>query len=328
MTSSGALLEIDGLHVEFPLQSNTVQAVRGISLSIAAGEKVGLVGESGCGKSVTAKSILRLIDSPGRIAGGTIRFSGRDLLALSNAEMRALRGNDISMIFQDPMTSLNPVITIGHQIEDVLRAHTDLGGRARRSRVVELLSAVGIPKPEDRLDAYPHQFSGGMRQRVMIAMALANDPVLLIADEPTTALDVTVQAQVLDLLNDLNERLGMAVLFISHDLRVVSDLCDRMYVVYAGRVVEHGRTHEVFSDPLHPYTRALFQAIPQPRRGTRVPLKAISGAPPLLDRPINGCSFAPRCPSRFERCDEDPGLVNVGTRQRACWLAVDGAGDD
>jgi oligopeptide/dipeptide ABC transporter ATP-binding protein len=320
MSLPAPLLEVRELEIVFDVPEARVHAVRGVSFDIGAGETVGIVGESGCGKSVTAMSLLRFVDRPGRIARGSIRFEGRDILAMSNEEIRNLRGNRISMVFQDPMTSLNPVLKIGRQLEDVMRAHGRRDRRDRRTAAVELLASVGIPDADKRVDDYPHQFSGGMRQRGMIAMALANRPSLIVADEPTTALDVTVQAQILDLLRELNQTLGTSIVLISHDLRVVAELCRRILVFYAGRIVEEGTPEEVFSDPRHPYTRALLRSVPQGDAEGRRPLAVIPGMPPTLAPPPAGCAFAPRCDVRFERCIDDPPLIPLGNgRSAACW---------
>ena len=300
-----ALLEIDTLQVHFATRDGVVRAVDGLSFAIGAGETLALVGESGCGKSVTSMSILRLVkEPPGRIAG-TIRFDGRDLLRLPEAEMRRLRGNDISMVFQEPMTSLNPVLTVGFQIGETLRLHQGLGRRAAEARAVEMLELVGIPAPARRVREYPHQLSGGMRQRVMIAMALACNPRLLIADEPTTALDVTIQAQILDLMRDLKTRLGSAILLITHDLGVVAEMAQRIVVMYAGRKVEEAAVRDLFARPLHPYTRGLLGAVPRlgssldPAASGR--LVEIPGQVPSLRAPIVGCAFAGRCPDVTDR---------------------------
>jgi peptide/nickel transport system ATP-binding protein len=300
------LLEVSRLQTHFRTPDGVVRAVDGISFGIDAGETVALVGESGCGKSVTSMSILRLIpDPPGRIAG-SIRFAGRELLELPEQEMRAIRGNEISMIFQEPMTSLNPVLTVGRQIGETLRLHQGLGPREAEAKAVEMLSLVGIPVPERRVREYPHQLSGGMRQRVMIAMALACNPKLLIADEPTTALDVTIQAQILDLMRDLKRRLGSAILLITHDLGVVAEMAERVVVMYAGRKVEEGAVREIFRRPLHPYTQGLLGAVP--RLGSSVGARGrsrlveIPGLVPSLREPIVGCAFAGRCPFVTDTC--------------------------
>jgi oligopeptide/dipeptide ABC transporter ATP-binding protein len=326
MSAAARLLEVRDLEIVFDTPDAKVHAVRGVSFDIGVEETVGIVGESGCGKSVTAMSLLRFVDRPGRIAGGSIRFEGRDILAMSNEEIRNLRGNRISMVFQDPMTSLNPVLTIGRQIEDVMRSHSRRDRRERRAATIELLASVGIPDADKRVDDYPHQFSGGMRQRGMIAMALANRPSVIVADEPTTALDVTVQAQILDLLRDLNRTLGTSIVLISHDLRVVAELCRRILVFYAGRIVEEGTPDEVFSDPRHPYTRALLRSVPQGDAVDRRPLAVIPGMPPSLAPPPVGCAFRPRCDVSFERCVDDPPLIPVGNgRSAACWHCLENA---
>ncbi len=299
------LLEVESLQVHFATQAGVVRAVQGLSFVIEAGETVALVGESGCGKSVTSLSMLRLIpDPPGRI-GGAIRFGGRDLLALPEGEMRRLRGGEIGMIFQEPMTSLNPVLTVGRQIGETVRLHQGLGSRAALARAAEMLALVGIPAPERRVHDYPHQLSGGMRQRVMIALALACNPKLLIADEPTTALDVTIQAQILDLMRGLKTRLGSAILLITHDLGVVAEMAQRVVVMYAGRKVEEAPVASLFAAPLHPYTRGLLGALPRlgsTLAGGRERLAEIPGQVPSLIAPLPGCAFAPRCPIATELC--------------------------
>jgi peptide/nickel transport system ATP-binding protein len=301
-----ALLEVDRLQTHFGTPDGVVRAVEGLSFSIEAGETVAIVGESGCGKSVTSMSILRLIATPpGRIAG-EIRFQGRNLLEVSEAEMRQLRGNDISMIFQEPMTSLNPVLNVGRQIGETLRLHQGLSAKQAEERAVEMLTLVGIPAPGRRVREYPHQLSGGMRQRVMIAMALACNPKLLIADEPTTALDVTIQAQILDLMRELKTRLGSAIMLITHDLGVVAEMAQRVVVMYAGRKVEEASVGALFAQPLHPYTRGLLGAVPKLgsslETGGRTKLAEIPGLVPSLRKPIEGCPFAGRCPLVTELC--------------------------
>jgi oligopeptide transport system ATP-binding protein len=319
------LLEVRDLRTEFVTQDGIVHAVNGISYTLREGEALGLVGESGCGKSVSALSLMRLIPSPpGRIAGGEILFEGRDLLKLGDEEIRRIRGNRIAMIFQDPMTSLNPVLTIGRQISEALELHKGVDRRAARQRTIELLEMVGIPSARTRVDDYPHQFSGGMRQRVMIAMAISCEPRLLIADEPTTALDVTIQAQILDLIQRLRRELGMAVILITHDLGVVAGVCDRIAVMYAGYIVEEATAEDLFADPRHPYTLGLLRSVPridQPRRERLVP---IEGMPPDLVQLGPGCPFAPRCSYAIEQCDvENPTLRVVGPQHRiACWVDV------
>jgi peptide/nickel transport system ATP-binding protein len=304
--SDGALLQVENLQTHFGTLDGVVRAVEGLSFSIKAGETVAIVGESGCGKSVTSMSILRLIPTPpGKIAG-RILFQGRDLLACSDAEMRAIRGKDISMIFQEPMTSLNPVLTIGRQIGESLRLHEGLSAKDAVARAVEMLTLVGIPAPGRRVKEYPHQLSGGMRQRVMIAIALACNPKLLIADEPTTALDVTIQAQILDLMRDLQHRLGSAIMLITHDLGVVAEMAERVVVMYAGRKVEEGDVRDIFARPLHPYTSGLLGAVPKLGASLettgRSRLTEIGGQVPSLRKPIVGCAFASRCAAATEIC--------------------------
>jgi oligopeptide/dipeptide ABC transporter ATP-binding protein len=317
------LLQVKDLRTWFDVEGNRAWAVGGVSFDVLPGEFLGIVGESGSGKSVTALSLMRLIpDPPGRIESGEVLFEGRDLLKLPLEEVRRVRGKDIAMIFQEPMTSLNPVLTIGRQVMESLRLHEDLDDAAARARAVEVLTQVGIPDAEKRLSAYPHQFSGGMRQRVMIAMALSCRPKLLIADEPTTALDVTIQAQILDLMQSLQqERQGGATILITHDLAVVAETCDRVIVMYGGRIQEIGSTRDLFRGPLHPYTRGLMGSIPG--EGTKgKPLHAIPGnVPSILDFPP-GCRFCSRCELVEERCRiEEPPLVEVAPgRQVRCHL--------
>ncbi len=297
-----ALLEVVSLQTHFATPNGAARAVDGVSFSIDAGETVALVGESGCGKSVTSMSILRLLPSPPAYFAGEIRFDGRDLLTLPEPEMRALRGNDVSMIFQEPMTSLNPVLTIGWQIGETLRLHQGLSKRDAWSRAIEMLTLVGVSDPERRVSEYPHQISGGMRQRVMIAMALACNPKLLIADEPTTALDVTIQAQILDLMRGLQRRVGAAILLITHDLGVVAEVAERVIVMYAGRKVEEAPVARLFARPAHPYTRGLLAAVPRLDAGARVRLAEIPGQVPSLLQPITGCAFAERCSLAGDPC--------------------------
>jgi oligopeptide/dipeptide ABC transporter ATP-binding protein len=324
-TTAEPILEIDDLRTHFFTRDGVVRAVDGVSYSLAKGETLGVVGESGCGKSITALSVLRLVPSPpGRIVGGAIRFQGRDLLTRSEAEMRQLRGNDISMIFQEPMTSLNPVLTIGRQIAETLMLHQGLNHRAALARAVEMLTLVRIPEGERRIRQYPHQLSGGMRQRVMIAMALSCNPKVLIADEPTTALDVTIQAQILNLMQDLKEQLGTAVILITHDLGVVAETAQRVVVMYAGRKVEEASVEALFALPLHPYTRGLMASIP--RLGAalddrRHRLAEIPGMVPSLRSEARGCSFAPRCGFATARCRaEFPPLETARPDHAvACW---------
>jgi peptide/nickel transport system ATP-binding protein len=323
------LLEIRDLVTEFRTDQGTVRAVDGVSFEIPARSTVGLVGESGCGKSVTALSIMRLIASPpGRIAGGTIRYAGKDLLALRPAEMRAIRGNRIAMIFQEPMTSLNPVFTVGDQVGEAVRLHQHKSRSEARAIAIEMFRLVGIPSPEDRVDAYPHQLSGGMRQRVMIAMALACKPDLLIADEPTTALDVTIQAQILELLGSLQRELGMSILLISHDLGVVAETCDEVIVMYAGRVVERARTEVLFAGPRHHYTAGLLRSVPSYGEGTAVGERArlveIKGMVPSLTELPEGCKFVDRCPAAEALCRaEEPPLLQLGASSVRCHYPLD-----
>jgi oligopeptide transport system ATP-binding protein len=308
------VLEVEDLHVEFRLARGTVNAVNGVSFTLDAGETLAILGESGSGKSVSAQAIMGMIDTPpGYVTKGAIRFLGEDILQLSEEEHRALRGQRIAMIFQDALTALNPVFTVGWQIGEMLRIHRGASRREARDRAVELMEMVGIPSAAERVGNYPHEFSGGMRQRVMIAMALALDPDILIADEPTTALDVTVQAQVMELLADLQRRTGMSLILITHDLGVVVETADRVAVMYAGRVVEAGTVDEVFTTPAHPYTEGLMRSIPRlEQKGDK--LQPIEGAPPLLSAIPQGCAFHPRCTYRRDRCvQEDPPLYDVST---------------
>jgi peptide/nickel transport system ATP-binding protein len=313
-TTTAPLLAIEDLRTYFFTRDGVVRAVDGVSYSVRAGETLAVVGESGCGKSVTALSILRLIASPpGKIVGGTIRFQGDNLLEFSDAEMRAIRGNEISMIFQEPMTSLNPVLTIGRQISETLMLHQRLDRKAATARAIEMLKLVHIPEAERRVTQYPHQLSGGMRQRVMIAMALACNPKLLIADEPTTALDVTIQAQILDLMRELKAKIGAAIILITHDLGVVAEMAERVVVMYAGRKVEEAPVDSLFNAPQHPYTKGLLSSVPQLgetlKERPRDRLMEIPGMVPSLRSEIIGCAFAPRCPLATDRCRvEAPGL--------------------
>jgi len=303
------LLEIRGLKTDFLTDDGTVHAVDGVDLAVERGETLGLVGESGCGKSVTALSVLKLIPMPpGRIVDGRILWRGRDIVPLGRHDMQKIRSKEIAIVFQEPMTSLNPVYTVGDQIAEVIRLHEGLGKRAALDRTVEMLRLVHIPNPERRIRDYPHQFSGGMRQRVMIAMALACNPALLIADEPTTALDVTIQAQILDLLAEMKSRLGMAVLLITHAMGVVAETAQRVAVMYAGKVVEEAPVGELFAQPRHPYTQGLIRSIPRvDRAATRKSrLESIAGVVPSLLDPMPGCRFAPRCPFARPACLEAP----------------------
>lgn len=304
MTQAEPLLTVNHLRTSFATKRGEVRAVDDVSFSLQAGEVLSLVGESGCGKSVTALSILRLVVAPGRVVGGEIRFEGRDLLKLSEAEMRAIRGDDIAMIFQDPLTSLNPVFTVGEQIAEAIRLHRGVSKREAWNQAVEGMRDVAIPAPEARAKTYPHEMSGGMRQRVMIAMALACDPKLLIADEPTTALDVTIQAQILDLLNELRERRKLALLLITHDLGVVANTADRVAVMYAGQIVEEASVRALFANPRHPYTEGLLRAVPKlgSRQAGHARLQTIEGVVPNPLELPPGCRFAPRCVHRQAQC--------------------------
>jgi peptide/nickel transport system ATP-binding protein len=319
------LLEIRGLKTHFATEDGIVQAVDGVDISIARGETLGVVGESGCGKTVTALSVLKLIAMPpGRIVAGQILYQGRDLAPLSTAEMDRIRAKDIAMVFQEPMTSLNPVYTIGEQIAEVLRRHEGLSRKAALERTIEMLRLVQIPNPDKRVHDYPHQFSGGMRQRVMIAMALSCSPKLLIADEPTTALDVTIQAQILELLQEMKSRFGMAIMLITHAMGVVAETAQRVVVMYAGKVIEEAPVEALFADPKHPYTQGLIRSIPRiDTAATRkARLEAIPGVVPSLLKPPPGCRFAARCKHAMPRCrDAVPPLLDVGGGHKvACVL--------
>jgi len=325
MMAEAPLLEVSDLRTYFHTDAGTAKAVDGVSFAIRKGEVLGIVGESGCGKSVTSLSIMQLIPRPpGEILdGSSIRFKGEELIGAGEKRMRALRGNDVAMIFQEPMTSLNPVFPVGDQIGEALRLHRAMNKRESQERAVEMLRLVGIPNPGERAKDYPHQLSGGQRQRVMIGMALGCEPELLIADEPTTALDVTIQAQILDLLAELRSRLGMAVILITHDLGVVAEVCDRVVVMYAGQVVEHGTVEQIFSDPRHPYTEGLLKAVP--RLGVRQEKLAV--IPGTVPSPIHwpvGCRFHDRCPYGWDKCVKDmPPLLEVRSdpsRIDRCWL--------
>ena len=305
---SEPLLEVKDLKVSFRTEDGIVRAVDGVSFSIAKGEVVGIVGESGSGKSVTMMSVMRLIIDPNAVFEGQVIYKGRDLMKLGQDEMREVRGAEIAMIFQDPMTSLNPVYRVGWQIAEQIREHEGSTKAQANNRATELLGAVGIPNPKQRVNDYPHQFSGGMRQRVMIAMAISCNPDLLIADEPTTALDVTIQAQILELIGRLKADFGSAVVLITHDMGVVADVADRVMVMYAGRAVERGSKHDLFYDPQHPYTWGLLGSIPRLDRPKPERLTAIQGTPPSLINLPEGCSFGPRCPQRFDRCVQVPPL--------------------
>jgi peptide/nickel transport system ATP-binding protein len=325
-----ALLEIRELVTQFRTEHGVVRAIDGVSFEIPRRKTLGVVGESGCGKSVTALSIMRLIaDPPGKIAAGEIRYDGKDLLKLSDAEMRDIRGNRIAMIFQEPMTSLNPVFTVGDQVAEAVRLHQGKSRKDALAVAVEMFKKVGIPSPEDRVHSYPHQLSGGMRQRVMIAMALACTPDLLIADEPTTALDVTIQAQILDLLRALQRDLGMSIMLITHDLGVVAETCDEVVVMYAGRVVERAATEALFAAPRHPYTAGLLRSVPtyeaagKADGAARGRLQEIAGMVPALWALPVGCKFADRCPSVADDCRaSEPPLVQLGGAQVRCFHPV------
>ena len=320
------LLDVRGLRTHFHTSAGVIRAVDGVSWDVRKGETVALVGESGCGKSVSALSVMRLVSAPaGRIVDGEILFKGRNLLALSEEEMRRVRGREIGMIFQEPMTSLNPVLTIGRQITETVETHLAVTSAQAQARAVELLSLVGIPEGARRLRQFPHQFSGGMRQRIMIAMALACDPALVLADEPTTALDVTIQAQILELMKSLSRRLGAAIMMITHNLGVVARYADRVNVMYAGKIVERGTAREIYANPRHPYTLGLLRSVPRLDEPRRAKLQPIPGQPPDLSRLPGGCSFAPRCAYAIDRCrEEEPGLDPVAADHlSACWLAED-----
>jgi peptide/nickel transport system ATP-binding protein len=320
---SAPLLEVDGLSVSFPGERGRVLVVDRVGFSIAAGETLALVGESGCGKSMTALAIMRLVPKPGRVEpGARIEFEGRDLLSLPVPEMRSVRGAKIGMIFQEPMTSLNPVTTVGDQVQEAIELHAHVSRDEARHRVIELFGLVGIPDPKARFSTYPHQLSGGLKQRVMIAMAMAMRPKLLIADEPTTALDATIRAQILELLRDLSAKTGTAVLLITHDFGVVNEAADRVAVMYAGQVVEQGTRAELLGRPRHPYTQGLLRSIPKPEaRGHR--LEEIKGAVPRPGHWPPGCRFHPRCPFAFEPCPvEEPGPTRVSPTQIACCHLV------
>ena len=321
-----SLLEVQDLKVHFETDDGAVRAVDGASFSVDRGQTLGIVGESGSGKSVANMTILGLTQSPITSISGRIMLEGRDLLEASPEEMQAIRGEEIAMIFQDPLTSLHPFYKVGKQLVEAIQVHKDVSKQAARERAIELLGLVGIPDPERRMGDYPHEFSGGMRQRVMIAMALVNDPKILIADEPTTALDVTIQAQILRLMQRLQEQLGMAVILITHDLGVVADVADYINVMYAGRIVEAGTLDEIFYDPQHPYTWGLLGSLARPDRPRAPRLSQIQGQPPSLLAPPQGCHFRPRCPYEFDKCKQTPGLdPRSGTPGHLdrCWLPTE-----
>ncbi len=314
------LLEVKNLRVEFPTRHATLVALDDISFEIAPGEILGVVGESGAGKSLTGSAIIGLLDPPGRVAAGEIRFDGRRIDNLPYEEMRKVRGRHIGAIFQDPLTSLNPLYTVGQQLVETIRAHLHVGADEARKRAVKLLEETGIQAAEQRIDQYPHQFSGGMRQRVVIALALAAEPRLIVADEPTTALDVSVQAQIIQLLKRLCKDHGAAVMLVTHDMGVIAETCDRVAVMYAGRIAELGPVHDVIHSPAHPYTTGLMGSIPAMDED-RERLLQIDGAMPRLTAIPRGCAFNPRCPQVFERCrTERPELVQAGATRAACWL--------
>lgn len=316
------LLKVNNLHTSFYTHVGEVMAVRGITFDVEKGEAVGLVGESGCGKSVTMMSLLRILADTGKVKEGSALFEGRDLVKISNQEMLKIRGNEISMIFQDPMTSLNPVFTIGNQLMEPLLRHKKMTKHDAKKKAVELLRLVGIPEAEKRLSQYPHEFSGGMRQRVMIAMALSCDPKLLIADEPTTALDVTIQAQILDLMKELKNKINTSIILITHDLGVVADLCSRINVMYGGKIVEQGTKRDIFYNPSHAYTLGLLGSVPNPKTLIKERLKPIEGQPPDLLKPPAGCPFAPRCKYAMRICEiKMPPYFEISEGHRAaCYL--------
>ncbi len=316
------LLDIQNLKVSFFTPAGEVRAVDGISYTLNAGEVIGIVGESGSGKSVSSYAVMRLIDPPGRIKEGKIMFNGMDLTQADEKTMQSIRGNEISMIFQDPMTSLNPVFRVGNQIIEAILKHQDVSRKEARQQAIEMLRLVGIPGPEKRIDQYPHEFSGGMRQRAMIAMALSCRPKLLIADEPTTALDVTIQAQILELMKELKQKINMAIILITHDLGIISDLCDRVIVMYAGKIVEEASIDDIFYNPKHPYTSGLLNSIPKLDADENQRLVPIEGNPVDLLNPPAGCPFAPRCKHCMRIClKENPPFYRVSdTQKAACWL--------
>ena len=321
----GKLLEVKGLRTQFFTQDGVVNAVNGITYHLDEGETLGIVGESGCGKSVGVMSLIKLIPSPpGKVVGGEVIFDGENLLKMSDNQIRSIRGNRIGMIFQDPMTSLNPVLTIGRQIGEALELHLGMDKAQSRARTIELLELVGISGAAGRIDDYPHQFSGGMRQRVMIAMGLSCNPQLLIADEPTTALDVTIQAQIVDLVNHLQEELGMAIIWITHDLGVVAGMADRVLVMYAGMIVEEAAVKELYGNPKHPYTVGLLGSLPRLDEEQHHRLESIEGLPPDLIALPRGCPFYARCKYRIQKCStENPPLETVGVGHRAaCWIDI------
>ena len=322
------VLDVRHLSTSFFTDDGEVKAVRDVSFQLYEGETLGIVGESGCGKSVTVLSVMGLVQRPGKIVGGEIFFKDRDLTKLGREELREIRGRDMAMIFQDPLSSLNPVLRVGFQIDEAMRAHDVIPRDQVGRRGVDLLTQVRVPDAPRRIRDYPHQFSGGMRQRAMIAMGLSNKPEVIIADEPTTALDVTVQAQILELLRDLNQQTGASIILITHNLGVVAGLCKRVIVMYAGQIVEEGTADEIFDNPQHPYTWSLLRSMPRIDSDRRERLRSIEGLPPDLIAPPPGCKFNPRCPFRIERCFiDDPPLESVGTggQRAACWVGMDRA---
>ncbi len=314
-------LSVNNLEVSFFTHAGEVKAVRGISYTLEKGEVLGIVGESGSGKSVSTSALMQMVAKPGEVLAGQIYFDGKDILTLSDKDMSEIRGKDIGMVFQDPMTSLNPVYTVGNQIDEVLRKHTELNRDERRARIIELFELVGINQPEKRISQYPHEFSGGMRQRVVIAMALACNPKLLIADEPTTALDVTIQAQIIELLKELKEKINMSIIFITHDLGVIAEICDKVAVMYGGTIVEQGTIDDIFYNPKHPYTKGLLKSIPK-LDGSNKRLIPIEGSPVDLINPPAGCPFAPRCGECMKICMKNmPPIYEIDDlHSTSCWL--------
>lgn len=316
------LLDIKDLHTNFYIHAGKVQAIRGVDIELSKGESLGIVGESGSGKSVTMMSLMGLLDENGKVEGGTIIFDGEDITHYNSKEMQKIRGNKMGMIFQDPMTSLNPVYSIEYQLTEPLKVHRGMSHKEAKEKAIEMMKLVGIPSPELRLSQYPHEFSGGMRQRVMIAMALICEPKLIIADEPTTALDVTIQAQILELMKKLQKETGTSIILITHDLGVVADVCSRINVMYGGTLVEKGTTDDIFYNPKHPYTIGLLNSVPNPKAGAKDKLIPINGTPPDLIKPPLGCPFAARCGEAMEICltKRPPLFVIEGGHQAACWL--------
>ena len=327
--TNNTILEVNDLKTSFYTHMGEVQAVRRMSFKLEKGSVLGIVGESGSGKSVTALSIMKLIDHPGKIKSGQIIFDGNDITKFSDSKMSNIRGNDIAMIFQDPMTSLNPVLSIKNQMVEVIRRHKKVGKAEALEHAAKMLNMVGIPEAEKRIHSYPHEFSGGMRQRAMIATALSCDPKLLIADEPTTALDVTIQAQILDIMKDVGEKLGTSIILITHDLGVIAEICTDIIVMYGGMMMEKGTLDDIFYAPQHPYTRGLLKSIPRMDTEEKERLKPIDGSPPDLLAPPTGCPFSPRCPHAMHICTEEaPPMFHVSeTSQSACWLLDEKAPD-